>query len=91
MLSITRALIATIKDFGTCPCPRCTITTDQISAIGRDDDRKRRVELRRSDNTERREIVNKARKQLYEEGYAITGDHVDGLLKETSQVPTKVT
>jgi len=85
-----RALIATIKDFGKCPCPRCLVSIDQIHALGREDDRKRREELRREDNNERREKVEGARKSLYNEGYAITGEHVDGLLKDESMVPTKV-
>ena len=34
--------------------------------------------------------VDAARKSLYDEGYAITGDYVDGLLKGESLVPTKV-
>jgi uncharacterized protein YcbX len=87
---INRTLIATIKDLGTHPCPRCLVTTDQISAIGRDDDRKCREESRRQDDAARRQNVDEARRILYEEGYAITGEHVDGLLKEDSRVPTKV-
>jgi len=83
-------LIATIKDFGTYPCPRCLVSIDQIHAIGREDDRKRREESQRHDDAERRKKVDDARKSLYDEGYAITGDHVDGLLKDKSMVPTKV-
>jgi hypothetical protein len=79
-----------MKDFGTHPCPRCFISIEQIYALGRADDRNRREESRRQDNSERRKKVDDARKSLYEEGYAITGDHVDGLLKDESLVPTKV-
>jgi len=66
------------------------VSVDQIRALGRDDDRKRREETCRQDNAERRKKVDDARKSLYAEGYAITGDHVDGLLKDESMVPTKV-
>ena len=66
------------------------VSIDQIHAIGREDDRKRREETRRQDDTERRRKVDDARKSLYDEGYAIAGDHVDGLLKDKSLVPTKV-
>jgi len=83
-------LIATIKDFGTYPCPRCLVSNDQIHAIGREDDQKRREESQRHDDAERRKKVDDARKSLYDEGYAITGDHVDDLLKDKSMVPTKV-
>ena len=89
-LSTNRVMIVTIKDFGACPCPRCTISIEQISAMGREDDRKRREELCRRDDTERRERVEEARANLYDKGYAITGDWVDGLLKDCSMVPTKV-
>jgi len=58
--------------------------------MGREDDRKRREDLCRRDNAERCEKVDEARKNLYNKGYAITGDHVDGLLKGKSMVPTLV-
>jgi len=90
MLRIPRTLIATIKDFGTHPCPRCLVSIDQIYTLGQEDDRKRREESRRQDDVERRKKVDSARKSLYDEGYAIAGDHVDGLLKGESLVPTKV-
>jgi hypothetical protein len=66
------------------------VSIDQIYALGREDDRKRREELCRQDDDTRRKKVDDARKSLYDEGYAITGDHVDGLLKDDSLVPTKV-
>ena len=90
VLKVCRTLIATIKDFGACPCPRCRVSINEIQAIGREDDRKRREETRRRDDIERRKKVDEARKSLYDEGYAINGDHVDGLLKSESLVPTKV-
>jgi hypothetical protein len=90
VLNTNRVMIVTIKDFGACPCPRCTISVEQIPAMGREDDRKRRKELRRRDDAERREKVDEARTNLYDKGYAISGDYVDGLLKGHSMVPTKV-
>lgn len=85
-----RTLIATIKDFGARPCPRCNISIDQICGLGREDDRQLREDLRREDNDDRQRKVDAARKSLYDEGFAITGDYVDGLLKDESLVPTKV-
>jgi hypothetical protein len=85
-----RTLIACIKDLGSHPCPRCFVSTDQIYTLGRNDDRKWREESCRRDDDERRKKVDDARRTLYEEGYAITGDHVDGLLKDESLVTTKV-
>jgi uncharacterized protein YcbX len=89
-LTIYRVKIATIRDFGLYPCPRCSIPKDDIFKIGREDDRQVREELQRSDNAERQEQVNHARTNLYEKGYSLTGDYVDGMLKEGSLVPTKV-
>ena len=71
-------------------CPRYSVSVNQIYALGRDDDRQWREQSRRQDNAKRCQKVDNARKSLYEEGYAITGDHVDGLLKDESLVPTKV-
>lgn len=66
------------------------VSIDQIYALGREDDRKRREESCRKDDAERQKKVDDARKSLYNDGYAIAGDHVDGLLKDESLVPTKV-
>lgn len=83
-------MIATIRDFGLYPCPRCLVPKDEIFKIGRDDDRRTREELRRVDNAERQGRVEQARTNLYGSGYALSGDHVDGILKNGSLVPTKV-
>jgi hypothetical protein len=42
------------------------------------------------DNTKRQGLVDEARANLYQKGYALSSVHVDGLLKEESLVPTKV-
>ena len=83
-------MIATIRDFGLYPCPQCLIPKEEISKLGTEDDRCTREELRRVDTTERQGRIEQARKNLYESGYALSGDHVDGYLKEGSMVPTKV-
>jgi len=83
-------MIATIRDYGLNPCPRCLIPKDEIFKIGRDDDRCARVELRRVDTIERQGRVKRVRTDLYENGYALSGEHVDGALKDGSMVPTKV-
>ena len=87
---LCRVMIATIRDFGLYPCSRCTVRKEDIFKIGREEDRRARDELRRVDTVERRERVDQARKNLYEGGYALGGDYVNGLLKEDSLVPTKV-
>jgi hypothetical protein len=42
------------------------------------------------DSKERQQWVVDARDKLYREGYVITGDHIDGVLKGKSLVPTQV-
>jgi hypothetical protein len=83
-------MIATIRDYGLYPCPRCLIPKDEIFKIGREEDQRTREEQRRVDTVERQNRVNQARTDLYENGYALSGDHVDGALKKDSLVPTKV-
>ena len=49
-------MIATIRDFGLYPCPRCLIPKEEISKIGSEDDRRTRRELQRVDNIERQQL-----------------------------------
>lgn len=83
-------MIATIRDYRLYPCHRCLILKEEIFKIGRDDDRRIREESRRVDTTERQGRVEQVRTDLYKNGYALSGDHVDGALKKDSLVPTKV-
>jgi len=87
---VSRVKIATIRNFGAYPCPRCLVPKDKIPEIGKDEDRRIRTELRRMDTAERQAMVDQARKNLYEHGYALSGDSVDGILKDSSLVPTRV-
>jgi hypothetical protein len=83
-------MIATIRDLGMYPCIRCLILKDEIPKLGMEEDRQTRERLRRVDSVERQARVEGARKNLYENGYAITADCVDGILKDGSLIPTKV-
>ena len=90
LISKSRVLIATIRDQGRCPCVRCLVTAPQISSLGTPEDRELRQTKPRIESEERQQQVKDAREKLYREGYAITGDHVDGVLKDESLVPTQV-
>ena len=63
---------------------------DEIPNLGTPEDRKARVEKLRVNSDEHQMLVKNARKKLYEEGYAVDGENVDGLLKGESLVPTEV-
>lgn len=82
--------MATIRDQGRCPCVRCLVTTPQIPSLGTTEDRLLRQTQPRLESEERQQRVKDARDKLYREGYVITGDHVDGVLKDESLVPTQV-
>lgn len=63
---------------------------NEVPGLGTQEDRALRVEKPRVDSLERQALVELARTNLYRHGYAITGDYVDGVLKELSYVPTVV-
>ena len=63
---------------------------DEIPGLGTAEDRQLRLEKQRTDSVERQTLIRDARKKLYDEGYAVDGEHVDGLLKGESLVPTEV-
>lgn len=82
-----RVLLATIRDQGVCPCPRCLIPKSNLDRLGLRSDAKSRLDKARKYDTAR---VDKARKAIYELGKPINGVHVQQLLKASSAVPTKV-
>lgn len=85
-----RILLASIRNLGNCPCPRCEIELSKVHNIGMPLDRKQRRTKARIDNAVRQDQVNCARKLIYEEGYLVNSAHVERLLKPKSLVPTSV-
>ncbi|KAJ3558432.1 hypothetical protein NM688_g934 [Phlebia brevispora] len=83
-----KMLVAALRDKGKYPCPHCGVTFDDIFASGTEDDRKLRQATIRKDNEERRRLVDQARELIYDNGYVVNSDRVDGLLKSRSLVPT---
>ena len=63
---------------------------DEIPNLGTVEDRQTRVEKQRANTDKHQALVKEARKTLYEEGYAVDGEQVDGLLKDESLIPTVV-
>jgi hypothetical protein len=82
--------VATIRDQGRCPCVRCLVTIPQIPALGTSEDQILHQTMLHVESEERQQLVKDARDKLYKEGYAITGENVDGILKDESLVPTQV-
>ena len=76
---------------GRCPCPRCTIKKEDISALGTIADMKSRQINVRCDDDNFQATVQKARDNIYQGGYALGSEcAVEQLLREHSLVPTLV-
>lgn len=86
---LTRVLIATVRNLGGCPCPRCLIPKDRIQNMGRPQDRLQRETLERNDE-KRGAMVNAARSLIYEKDFAVGSAAVERILKPQSWVPTSV-
>ena len=80
-------MLATIRDQGLCPCPRCLVSKSKTDKVGLAADMKTRIEKARRYLGD---AVNEARKSIYKLGLPIGGAAVERLLKPTSSVPTKV-
>ena len=82
-----RVLLATIRDKGHCPCPRCIIPKSNFSQVGWWNDIKARVSQAR---TYMQNKIVAARDAIYRRGAPIKGAVVERLLKDCSLVPTLV-
>ncbi|EPQ53855.1 hypothetical protein GLOTRDRAFT_44791 [Gloeophyllum trabeum ATCC 11539] len=83
-----KVLIATVRDMGQCPCPRCLVTKDKLADLGSKEDRTLRQQATRTDDDARRARVREARKLIYDAGYVVNGDRVEDVLKAESLVPS---
>ncbi|KAH9161682.1 hypothetical protein EDB89DRAFT_2029564 [Lactarius sanguifluus] len=83
-----KVLLATIKNLGRAPCPRCLIQMKEIHGVATPSDVRIRNRLR-IDNERRRERVERARKLIFEKGHAISGAPVQRILGDHSMIPTR--
>ncbi|KJA12510.1 hypothetical protein HYPSUDRAFT_103324, partial [Hypholoma sublateritium FD-334 SS-4] len=83
-----KILLATIRNFGLCPCPRCFISKDKIPDVGKVYDDRRRNTASRIDSTARNFDINTARKFIYENGEGVKSAAVERVLRDKSFVPT---
>ena len=82
-----RVLLATIRDKGLCPCPRCLVPKLKLDQTGTKHDSNFRLKNAR---TYLFDYVIIARNAIYKSAAAIAGVVVNRLLKATSSVPTVV-
>ncbi|KAF7371414.1 hypothetical protein MSAN_00778200 [Mycena sanguinolenta] len=80
-----KVLLATIRDGGICPCPRCLTPKSQLHLMGLVRDITARVSKARQYLADK---IRTARRFIYQLGVAIGSTRVEDLLKETSSVPT---
>jgi hypothetical protein len=80
-------LLATIRDKGLCPCPRCLIPKTKLDRLGLRQDVNVRIKQSRTYVAEK---VGYARRAIYSLAKPISGTVVENLLKTFSGVPTEV-
>lgn len=86
----SRILLASIRNLGDCPCPRCEIPLSKVHNIGMSLDRTQRRTKARIDDASRRAKVGSARSLIYEHGHLVNSAQVERILKPKSLVPTAV-
>jgi hypothetical protein len=82
-----RVLLATIRDSGFCPCPRCLIPKNKFDSMGLVRDISARIRQARIYFGNR---ILLARSFIYKHGKPITGAAVERILQPQSLVPTVV-
>lgn len=87
---LSRVLLATIRDKGICPCPRCLTPMDSIHKMGTPHDLRFRTNNRRKDSARQRQLVKEARAIIYDNHRAVGNAEVEALLQPTLLVPTIV-
>ena len=87
-MSANRVLIATIKNLGKCPCPRCLVQLAEVRDLGKVIDRQRRVATRRPTPKLFR-IIKRARDAIFK-GFKVSGSRVERLLEGGSRVAVNV-
>ena len=85
-----RILLASIRNLGACPCPRCLIPLSRVHNLGMARDIAQRTTLARIDDNSRCGKVVAARRLIYEKQYQVNSAAVEVLLKDQSLVPTTV-
>ena len=87
---VNRILLASIRNLGLCPCPRCLIPLSRAHCFGMARDTAQRTAMARIDNKTRQNNVYAARRLIYEKQYRVNAAAIEDLLKKESIVPTAV-
>lgn len=87
---LLRTLLATIRNMGGCPCPRCLIPLSRVHNLGKPKDMKDRRIHPRIDNVFRGVLIDSSRKSIYNFNRPVNSTIVEDSLKPQSYVPTRV-
>lgn len=90
ILTRNRILMASIRNLGDCPCPRCKIPLSTVHKIGTPQDKDDRRSKARIDDTTYRDNIDNARRLINDYGHLVNSADVERLLKPESLVPTSV-
>ncbi|KAI0069589.1 hypothetical protein K474DRAFT_1610237 [Panus rudis PR-1116 ss-1] len=83
-----KVLLATLRNLGAHPCPRCTIPKEKIPELGMKRDDTRRVKQGRTHDHQYKYDIEHARKKIYEGGVGVKSKYVEDVLSKESYVPT---
>ena len=86
-LGCDRVLLATVRNRGTCPCPRCLVSKADIHKVGQVRDLRNRLSRARHYVGD---AIRLARDFIYKLGQNMAGAAVERLLFDHSWVPTLV-
>ena len=86
---LIRALLATIRNLGRCPCPQCEIQKVHVGGLGTTVDWQRRNH-EQTDTLSWIGRIDLACKFIFEKGASVMSTRVENILKERSEVPTHV-
>ncbi|KAI0069257.1 hypothetical protein BV25DRAFT_1867060 [Artomyces pyxidatus] len=84
-----KVLLATIRNLGACPCPRCTIPKADIPELGMLRDESRRVKHARTDDETFQRKAALASDAVYRLGKGVKSVPVERLVSPESYVPTE--
>ncbi|KAF8760115.1 hypothetical protein RHS01_02138 [Rhizoctonia solani] len=83
-----KVTLATIRNLGVCLCPRCLAKKRLASKLGTLHDTYVQVSKRRVESTKRINIIQEARRLIYDLGHSVQSKQIKALLQAESYVPT---
>ncbi|KAF8059028.1 hypothetical protein FPV67DRAFT_1426930 [Lyophyllum atratum] len=82
------AQIATVRQNGTHPCPRCKVPLSEMHLFGTKKDRKARLKLERLDDLSYQRALANSQDAIHRLNFAVDSAYVERQLKPDSLVPT---